>query len=326
MRIPNIFRLLGLVVASVTLSACLHGTNPGVVAATKELTKCGKVAGDLPDSNRQEVQIVSLVKEADERLDVMLSCFIGPKPKDATGAIIAEPAVSDPITDAEVKALYDHYAGALKASPLSEDLLLYRGHLIIAVLARYGGFNATGKVGEINVGLPDIDAEDAMDILGAIHEAQYETRRSSNLFTADSFRKPYTGPSDTFAHVKLAYEKLQRIRRVGAVTELAGQAATPTVRRTLSFARQVASTIRTPTGSGVKDLFQRAKAGIEKLSLINHVGPAYLADVQVLLTQKHGATITKADWQELDKLIDEACERLSEVAGVNYDCTPGQYL
>lgn len=323
----NAAKFASVFILSTSLGACASIFNsPNVAGESERLKTCAVIAGDSSQTSNAKESIIETANNAGESLDVLLACFLGPDPKGEVKNLTTFSGAEE-----ERKSFYDHYKKSFKDVDVdeAEELRLLRGHAIVALLTRYAAFNATGEVGEINIPLPDLDPEDAMEILGSIHEAEYELRRSSQFFEADkkasTLNPPYLGPEGNFKNVEKAYLKLQRIRRVGAITELAKEAATPTGRRVLGFAKALAGVISTPTPDGVLGLFKRVKAGAEKLAILGKLGPAYIADTRDNLNKVSDRTVKKADWQELDELIEEGCGRLRKVAGVNRDCTPGNY-
>ncbi len=327
------FNISAVMLLAVMASGCADGNRtllaPGL-QLTGDLKECFEIAGSLGRENTTSdvkaiagMTLAGATQETSKALDVLLSCAVGPVTK-------KKPKISDSDT---MQTKYEYYGNTLNDisdEAKRNEFRHLRGHAIVALISRYGAFNATGEVGDIVVPLPDLEPDDAADIMSAIHEAEYEIRRSSERFDRATLDAPYQLRDTDFENVNRRYQLFHRIRRVGAVAELAAEAATPTGRRTLGFARALVSVVATPTAGGIADLYARAKAGIEKLAILNQLAPAYLADTNTILQARFdavvaGGKVTRAHWEQWDAHIHDSCKRLAKTAGVNMDCTPGDY-
>jgi hypothetical protein len=245
------------------------------------------------------------------RIDHFLTCYVGP--------------ASDP-----GDSLRDH------------ELKLLRGHIVVALLARYGAFNITGEVGDvININFRSYAArhDDARDILDAIEDAELKLRQESSFFPKLP-RRPR--PPAFLLDVNKAYDSAYKVDRVLTVSDLLKEAATPTYRRTRIFVTSLIAAIGGSVGAA-KDAFKDAYNGLRKFAVIGTFGKAYRTDALGYLAVKHPnlkeyAEIAKKysikspttpasavgieDWREWDKLINEACERLAKFSDKRPHCSP----
>lgn len=205
---------------------------------------------------------------------------------------------------------------------------LFRGHVVVTLLARYGAFNITGQVG----GIHDIEfraypemAEDAATMIAHIEIAEDLLRipwpdghwkdRGANSTAAKLARFGF------LRDVNLSY-------RVISVIQVALDAETPTLRRTKRFVRDVIGAFASRNVAAIGSIATDAANAVAKVGVLNVMRAAYLRDAN-----RYGwaapdtpgdfkivKQITLEDWARWDALLVEACDRLAELANVKNHC------
>lgn len=190
-------------------------------------------------------------------------------------------------------------------------------------------------------------------MLAAIGDAEYELRRSSDLFkttndpNSDDLLNPYNLDTETSSaairfsnqskdfradEVNAIYAQLYRARRVSVIAELFKEAGKPTVKRGIGYAKGLLAFFRSPSVGGLRGLFGSIKAGVKKVATENRFGGAYIDMVRrfVDLTFKDMTAgspkpIDKKHWQYWDSILTKACGWLASETDSKRDCTPGDY-
>ena len=183
-----------------------------------------------------------------------------------------------------------------------QQLQLYRGHIIVALLTRYGAFNITGQVGDtfqINFTSYSRAAQDAASLLAKVETAERELRALNNV-NATKFPPD---PNSGVAHSNKA-PRAQRLHRILSVVKVAEAAFRPTVRRARGFFTNLALAFGGSAPSGLAAL-KDALNGIKKLAVLKEFGQAYFFDAREDLSKmlNGSRTLSKSDWEDWDILI-----------------------
>lgn len=208
---------------------------------------------------------------------------------------------------------------------------LLRGHIVVAVLARYGAFNLLGDVGTVyTVDFRSYDKmkDDAQRILLSIEKAETRLRRASRLFPAllpkvsdlPAFQKP--GVKIHLPEVNKEYGHLEKQWRVLAVARVLRDVERPTYHRARGIFTSLISFAGAPSLGGGKILLSDALNAFKKFGIVKNFAGAYLSDGKNFLIKFKSAQIKKTDWEPWDMLIKDACARLAKVAQSNPHCLP----
>ena len=211
-----------------------------------------------------------------------------------------------------------------KAAEL-QKLQLYRGHVMVALLTRYGAFNITGQVGDtfqINFRSYSRAPQDASSLLTKIETAERELR-ALNTVNAQQF--PAASSQGIVRSTK--NPRAQRLHRVLSVVKVAESAFRPTIRRARGFFTNLALAFGGSSPSGLAALKGELN-GIKKLAVLEQFGRAYFFDARQDLSNILKGTLDgtrpllSSDWEGWDTLIDEACIGIGAVASATPHCTP----
>lgn len=187
----------------------------------------------------------------------------------------------------------------------SDEARLYRGHVIVSLLATYGAYN-------LEFGNYDERSTDALTLLGNIEQAERDLRGPSAVVKPDVKELPYQ-------------KRPPKVTRALRVLEVAVDAERPTFRR---FGNTLKGIIGAFTSGGVigafEDAFTGALKGLEKTVILDLYGPAYYADAREDLGRFTGkdSKPDAEDWANRDQMINEACGRIAQIAGVEAHCIP----
>ncbi len=284
---------------------------------------CAGVEQEVVGAVSEDNSAVDCLKQTDEdsakpesslsyeaRIDRFLTCYIGPAEND----------------DGQQE----------------RELKLLRGHIVVALLARYAAFKLTGEVGDvININFRHYSGlrDDARDVLGAIEDAEFKLRQASMHFPSLP-RRPM--PPEYLPNVRKAYETAYKMDRILTVADLAKEAATPTYRRTRRFVTGLLTALSAGSIGSAEGVFKDAYNGLRSLVVLRAFGKAYREDAKLYLEVKHGkhpemvgtvalpttpaatlsATVGIEDWRAWDERIVEACERIAKFADARHHCTP----
>ncbi len=199
---------------------------------------------------------------------------------------------------------------------IRNELFLYRGHIVVTLLARYGAFNVTGKVGSsLNINYSGYDRAqgDAASILTRIEEAEVGLRGASNVTDLPGGGKIKPGKVPT----------VRRLHRVAEVIQVAVAVERPTARRARNFVERVIAAVGGSVPSGLEAL-KDAVNGIKKLTVLKFFTRAYLVDAKGDLDRfmSNNTMPDKSDWADWSELLNETCDRLADFAGGVNHCTP----
>jgi hypothetical protein len=208
-------------------------------------------------------------------------------------ALISGDAPIDPLLDCAL-------------SPVtSEEAKLYRGHVLISLLASYGAYNLALGPYEERVG-------DAITLLAHIKQAEKSLRGASRAVKPDIPIREFQGSP-------------ARLDRITYILEVALYAERPTLRRIKGEIRSLVGAVAAGSPAGTLKLgIEGAVTGIRKSIHLRHYGRAYLADAQEDLARfKENALPTEADWNRRDEMINEACHTIMGMAKIDtFSCIP----
>ena len=233
----------------------------------------------------------------------------------------------------EIDLFLDCYVGKIEGDPKSEkvkELKLFRGHVIVTLLARYGAFNITGKVEGIRdidyTPYPGID-EDAADILAGIEEAEIRLRRASKIFkdvTQKLDRPAYLVGSNDYKEIDDTYDTANKVKRIQSVLKLLKHSETPTIKRAWSFLRNIVAASGGSVAAGRQALKDGAN-GLQKLAVLRSFGRGYRLFARSLIEKRFKSGANKSAWKIVDKPLVNACLALTEEAKTEPHCAPGTY-
>ena len=297
--------------ALLLIAGCASWGEPKEVAAeSKRLSGClGTRGNELNDIDRLDDERLVSTRVLD-RVDTFLNCYIGPHLKE----------------------------GATLADGIRE----LRGHIIATVATRYAAFNFTGAVGpEINLDFPPYDdmEEDAALTVLAIGRVERGYRRASGLF---EFEDEANESATTFLpNVEETRRSFERLKRATLLFRVLREAAGPTYKRGKLRIAELLKTFRTPTPGGIKDSLKGIVEGTKKLAVLDAFAIAYRTDIRGYLDcvqeKRQSGSVDgpvapglckdtlEEEWQEWDGALEEACDRLSSVGGIENVCLPGTY-
>ncbi|MES9922733.1 MAG: hypothetical protein ABW152_01460 [Candidatus Thiodiazotropha endolucinida] len=194
---------------------------------------------------------------------------------------------------------------AIAEAPKHETRL-YRGHVLLSLLASYGAYN-------LSVGQYEESVGDAITLLTHIREAERSLRGASSVVKPVIQPRPYQ-------------ERPFRLNRISNMLEVALYAERPTLRRAKSSVRSLVGAIASKAPPSIMaDGVKGAMTGISKSIHLRLYGKAYLKDAQDdLIRFKDGFDIPKKDdWDRRSKMIEDACKRIAVFAQLDkFDCIP----
>jgi hypothetical protein len=220
--------------------------------------------------------------------------------------LTTDPAAPDDAAKKEdpFDALLDCYVGPV--DPRNLEQRLFRGHVIVTMLAMYGHYNL--KAHHYNG-----DADDAGTILKSITAAELSLSRSSNLLfrAAGSAKDLPATPLKAYTRVDRAVDVLQ----------VAIDVERPTYARARNAVLNLVAAIGgSPTA--VSELLSEALVGIRKAAVLAVYAPALRADAFADLKRVQASGVTVADWAQWDRALFEACRSIAGLANVPNTCVP----
>ncbi|MBT3046130.1 MAG: hypothetical protein AB2637_05015 [Candidatus Thiodiazotropha sp.] len=192
---------------------------------------------------------------------------------------------------------------ALAEAPKHETRL-YRGHVLLSLLASYGAYN-------LSVGRYEESIGDAITLLTHIREAEKSLRAASREVEPDESTLPYQGSPI-------------RLKRISNLLEVALYAERPTLRRAKKDVRSLLGGIAADaTPSILQAGVEGAMRGISKSIHLRLYGKAYLKDARDDLARFADGSVlpVAADWKNRSAMIQDACERIRVFAQLDgFDC------
>lgn len=210
-----------------------------------------------------------------------------------------------------------------------QELKLLRGHMVVALMARWGHMNVTGKMGDgVSVKLMDEEsAEQAADILQMVEIAAANMRGASNLFRSE--------PTCEVSLTPIGDRVSKRLYPVIALGTLVEQ---PTVHRGRRAVFKLMNAIATGSLINGVDAVKTGLNGIKKVALATPVLTAYMDDarngidaLESRLPKDKPVCSDFAKWQPdlakywkaWDGVLGDACEGLRQTAGLpRHHCLP----
>ncbi|MES9993752.1 MAG: hypothetical protein ABW098_17520 [Candidatus Thiodiazotropha sp.] len=192
---------------------------------------------------------------------------------------------------------------ALAKAP-EHEIRLYRGHVLLSLLASYGAYN-------LSVGQYEESIGDAITLLTHIREAEKSLRVASTEVKPDETTLPYQ-------------ESPIRLKRISNLLEVALYAERPTLRRAKKEVRSLLGGIAAgATPSILQAGVEGAMRGISKSIHLRLYGKAYLQDARDDLARFADATAlpSKEDWKNRSQMIQAACDQIRVFAQLDaFDC------
>ncbi|MBT2968761.1 MAG: hypothetical protein KME56_04355 [Candidatus Thiodiazotropha sp. (ex Ctena orbiculata)] len=192
---------------------------------------------------------------------------------------------------------------ALAEAPKHETRL-YRGHVLLSLLASYGAYN-------LSVGQYEESIGDAITLLTHIREAEKSLRAASREVKPDENTLPYQ-------------ESPLRLKRISNLLEVALYAERPTLRRGKKDVRSLLGGIAADaTPSILQAGVEGAMRGISKSIHLRLYGKAYLKDARDDLARfADGSVLPETeDWKNRSVMIQDACDRIRLFAQLDaFDC------
>jgi hypothetical protein len=189
---------------------------------------------------------------------------------------------------------------------ITEEARLYRGHVLLSLLAKYGAYN-------LQVGPYEERIGDAITLLAHIKQAEHSLRGPSTVVKPDVSLRKYQ-------------ERPAKLDRITYVLEVALYAERPTLRRLKGRVGSLVGSIASgASAESVRWSVKGAIDGIEKSIHLRLYGKAYLDDAKEDLSRFTGESQLPmaADWQRRDAMIEEACDQIAKLANLNgYSCIP----
>ncbi|MEJ2452867.1 MAG: hypothetical protein P8103_01740 [Candidatus Thiodiazotropha sp.] len=189
---------------------------------------------------------------------------------------------------------------------ITEESKLYRGHVLLSLLAQYGAYN-------LQIGPYEERIGDAITLLAHIKQAEYSLRGPSSVVKPDVIFRRYQ-------------ERPARLDRITYVLEVALYAERPTLRRLKGRVGSLVGSIASGASTeSIRWSLKGAIDGIEKSIHLRLYGKAYLDDAKEDLSRftGEGQLPEAADWQRRDAMIEEACDQIAKLANLNgYSCIP----
>lgn len=259
-----------------TISGCTSMTLPGFVKNELKFDKrCKeKIFYDselkqhtITDSeDKISTEYIKALLSGDAKIDCFLDCALAPAPNDETR--------------------------------------LYRGHVLLSLLASYGAYN-------LSVGHYEESIGDAITLLTHIREAEKSLRVASVEIKPDESTLPYQGSPI-------------RLRRISNMLEVALYAERPTLRRAKQDVRSLLGGFASGSSSSILHSgIEGAMRGISKSIHLRLYGKAYLNDAQEDLARfaDEFAKPEKEDWDNRSEMIQDACDRIRIIAQLDtFDC------
>ncbi|MES9971915.1 MAG: hypothetical protein ABW092_17915 [Candidatus Thiodiazotropha sp.] len=192
---------------------------------------------------------------------------------------------------------------ALVKAPKHETRL-YRGHVLLSLLASYGAYN-------LSVGQYEESIGDAITLLTHIREAEKSLRLASSAVKPDVTTLPYQGSPI-------------RLKRISNLLEVALYAERPSLRRARKDVRSLLGGIASgATPAILQSGVEGAMKGISKSIHLRLYGKAYLDDAREDLERFADGSVLpdEADWMNRSEMIQDACNRIRVFAQLdNFDC------
>lgn len=247
-----------------------------------------------------------------KQVDSFLNCYIGPD----KGTLVQSGAEATPEEKEKAK-----------------ELSLFRGHIIVTLLARYGALNVTGQFGREKIKFSTYDGldEDAGDIITSIRRAEAKLRIGSKIREHVTLKNKLISNDPTAKIPFPSYIKEGALEqfdvdakrdRVLAVSKLLIDVETPTFERAKNWFLNLISFAQTPTFSKGRQALKDAANGFKKLSVVSRFRVPYYKGVRNQLNELRGKDIAFTHWKEWDKFLLEACLRIQERAGTLESCIP----
>lgn len=197
----------------------------------------------------------------------------------------------------------------------------FRAHVLTTLLARYGAFNITGRVGRTNnIEFAEYDEiqEDAATLMSHIEIAEVLIRMSATT-------TGLSRPSDpAIEAVNKTLPDVGKLYRVLAVFQVALDAETPTARRAGSFFRNLIGAAATNNIGQLKTAGGTAIEGLKKVMAVNLFSEAYLKSARDSMKWSSNPDYepTAADWNDWNVLLKDACDELAITAKSVNHCIP----
>ncbi len=198
----------------------------------------------------------------------------------------------------------DSFLDCALAKAPEHETRLYRGHVLLSLLASYGAYNLAVGQYEESIG-------DAITLLTHIREAERSLRVASSEVKPDDSTLPYQGSPI-------------RLKRISNLLEVALYAERPTLRRARKDVRSLLGGIASGAApSVVQSGVEGAMKGISKSIHLRLYGKAYLEDAREDLNRFEDGSVLpeEEDWQNRSEMIQDACNRILVFAQLDrFDC------
>ncbi len=267
-----------------------------LLLVTAALTGCSTITALKPaeDSIASDALCPDTVPVTPEGLDIRITDEAGRVTPEYIHAMIEGEASIDPLLDCAL------------SPAIAEEAKLYRGHVLLSLLAKYGAYN-------LQIGPYEERIGDAITLLAHIKQAEYSLRGPSSVVKPDiSLRKFQERPA--------------KLDRITYVLEVALYAERPTLRRIKGrVGSLVGSIVSGASTESIRWSLSGAIDGIEKSIHLRLYGKAYLDDAKEDLSRFTGESQLPeaADWQRRDAMIEEACAQIAKLANLNgSSCIP----
>ena len=285
MRSMVVWRLVGVLSLALTLGACagMGATATGGIATSEVCVgqtpknEAVNASGDpVPDVAAQLIaglknDLTQRNSPADSLFDKLLDCYVG------------------------------------KVDPADLEQRLFRGHVIVTMLAHYGAYNV-GRTGTQNA------EEISATILRSITNAELSLSQSSVIL--------YQAANGTGTPQRTVLLNTQRVDRIVDVLQVAIDVERPTAARARSGLRAAIAAFGGSPGA-LKDLVDLALSSIKKATVLAIYGPALRADARADLERVSKAGGVKdSDWAAWDVVLHAACEELAAKAKSPNNCVP----
>lgn len=225
------------------------------------------------------------------------------------------------------------------------ELKLLRGHMLVALAAKYAQFNVTGRVGpSVNLGFKSYDGmeDDAAAILTHVYNSELGMRYGLAQLTQSAVLPSPTPDVDRV------------VERILPVVVLALKSEAPSLNRGRTL---VASALKVASGDmlELRDAGQVVAGAVGKVLVLDTLGSAYFKDARLSmaiaancatasgcaawraslaqpLDPSSSKLLTMADgggdklfslvWQQWDGKLSQACSALAQFAGTQPRCIP----
>ncbi|MEW8692694.1 MAG: hypothetical protein AB2535_16735 [Candidatus Thiodiazotropha endolucinida] len=259
------------------------------------ITSIGSVQTQIDTTDECDNAEISL-KEKGTNDNLQSPIFVSEKGKlstDYLNALIKAETTIDPLLD------------CVLVDVESTEARIYRGHVVISLLAAYGAYNFNIESYEERVG-------DAVTFLVHLQKAEKALRAASTTL------------NESVEDEELIQNQ-KRLERVLSVLEVALYAERPTLRRMKSRVRSLVGAIATDKNL-VRSAAEAAVGGLKKAIHLRHFGRAYLKDAIVDLERFSIKGVKQPqykDWERRDSMIKVACTKIATIAELDgFKCIP----